>query len=282
MKPYVTFLLRGMKILIALTLICAVGFFILAMKTRQMAEDVWTQLGIGVPQAHMDIKTSFIGGYLDYTGAKNAKNVVLGNRVAVVDQLVEYSKKHIKSEEFKKAYATYREALKPKIPEFFTETAEEIKAAEKIRLEQALKMAEQNLNSTNPKIKQGAPARIEQIKKEIAGLNDPANPAIKRRLDANKKYYDDVMKAHAQELEKYNTKLPEDPNVLLKKRLEEILVITADVDYDAELKDAFGKKVFVNPVYEKKRKEWKLAYRAGKTTTEAVRAAAERWLKEIK
>jgi hypothetical protein len=91
------------------------------------------------------------------------------------------------------------------------------------------------------------------------------------------------MKQHALEVEKYNDKLPEDYNVLLKRRLQEILDITADVDYEAELKDGYGaKKVFVNPVYEKKRKEWKLAYRAGKTTTDAVRAAASKWLDDLK
>ena len=70
--------------------------------------------------------------------------------------------------------------------------------------------------------------------------------------------------------------------MLLKKRLQEILDITADVDYAAELKDGYnGKKVFVNPAYEKKAAEWKLAYRAGKTTTDAVRAAAQQWLAEL-
>jgi hypothetical protein len=37
-------------------------------------------------------------------------------------------------------------------------------------------------------------------------------------------------KQHAPEVEKYNIKLFEDPNVLLKRRLEEIPAITADVD----------------------------------------------------
>ena len=74
--------------------------------------------------------------------------------------------------------------------------------------------------------------------------------------------------------------------MLIKKRLEEILNITADVDYAAELKETEWKgkkwKVFVNPAYEKKSKEWKLAFRAGKPVTDAVRAAAEKWLKEFK
>ena len=64
--------------------------------------------------------------------------------------------------------------------------------------------------------------------------------------------------------------------------LQEILDVTADVDYNAELKQGPKYKVFVNPVYEKKSKDWKLAYRAGKQAVDAVRAAAQKWLGEIK
>jgi len=35
-------------------------------------------------------------------------------------------------------------------------------------------------------------------------------------------------------------------------------------------------------VYEKKSKEWKLAFRAGKETTDAIRTIAQKWLQEIK
>ena len=282
MKHYLSILRKRIKGGLVLVLFGTICFFILAMKAEKLAADVWTQLGIPVPQAHMDIKNSFLQGYLDYTGAKNAKNIVMGNRVAVVNQLVEYARKHSKSEEFKTAYAKYRTALIPPAPEPLVETVESIRAFEKTRLEQALKMAEQNLNSTNPKIKNGAPARIESIKKELAALDDPNNPNIKRRLDQNNKSNELYMKLHAQEIEKFNVKFPEDPNVLLKRRLEEILAITADVDYEAALTEAHGKKVFVNPVYEKKPKDWKLAYRAGKAATDAVRAAAEKWLAELK
>ena len=283
MKRYVSTLLKVMKIFMIVVVFSFACLCIMAMKVEKMSEDVWNQLGIAVPQANMDIKNSVLHGYLDYTGAKGAKNILPTNRVAVVNKLVEYAKKHSKSDEFKKAYANYRTAVMPKAPEYVLETEENVRAAEKTRLEQALKMAETNLNSTNPKIKNGAPASIERIKKEMEALNDPKNPTVKKRLDDDKKYYDAIMKSHAQELEKFNTKLPEDPAVLIKRRLEEILAITADVDYGGELKDGYkGKKVFVNPLYEKKPKDWKLAYRAGKPTTDAVRAAAENWLKELK
>ena len=83
-------------------------------------------------------------------------------------------------------------------------------------------------------------------------------------------------------MQNFEMKYPEDPQVLLKKRLQEMIDITAAVDYTAELKEGYqGKKLFVNPDYEKKPAEWKLAFRAGKPATDAVRSAAQEWLKKL-
>jgi len=39
--------------------------------------------------------------------------------------------------------------------------------------------------------------------------------------------------------------------------------------------------MFVNPLYERKQKEWKLAFRAGKPATDAMRAFAQKWITEL-
>ena len=200
----------------------------------------------------------------------------------MVNQLVAYAKKYYSSAEFKAAYNDYRMKSKPAEPKKILITAESIKAQEKERLEKNLKIAEEGLNSTNPKIKNGAPLRIDNIKKELAALDDPNNATIKRRLDDVKRSDDNAMNLYNQGLQKFEMASPADPSTLLKKRLQEILTITEDVDYAAEVKDGGKFKVFVNPEYERKPKEWKLAYRAGKQATDAVRAAAQQWLKELK
>ena len=138
------------------------------------------------------------------------------------------------------------------------------------------------MNSTNPKIKNGAPTRIENVKKEIAALDDPNNPRLKRMIDDMNRSNEYLEKDYRDRLLKFEQDHPKDPNVLLKKRLQQVLDITADVDYDAELKEVGKYRVFVNPDYEKKPGEWKLAFRAGKAATDAVRAAALQWLKEIR
>lgn len=75
--------------------------------------------------------------------------------------------------------------------------------------------------------------------------------------------------------------LDKDPNVQLKKRLEAFLATTADVDFAAKTVDRGGMKFFENAEYESKPSEWKMCYRAGKETTEALRAFAQGWLDEL-
>jgi hypothetical protein len=56
---------------------------------------------------------------------------------------------------------------------------------------------------------------------------------------------------------------------------------TQGIDYAAKLVKKEKVMVFENPVYEKKDDKWKKGYRAGKEATEAARAFAQAWLKEL-
>ncbi len=273
---------RLASVLFAVLLVLCFSFFTIISRVNRQASDVWKQLGISEPQANKNIKNSFIYGNFQYYGARLAKDIVTGDRVSVVNQLVAHARKQWESAEFKSEYKKHRERSMPKPPERLPITAETIKAREKDRLEKNLKTAEANLNHPNTKISNSAPTAIEKIKKELAALEDPNNPLIKKRLDDAERSYQAGVKKYEDELKKFNDKYPEDSKILLQKRLLEILDITADVDYSAELKEERGKKKFVNPAYEKKRPEWKLAFRAGKEATEAVRAAARDWLGNLK
>ena len=275
-------LLKGIKVTAILSVVAFASMFIMAMKAQKLADDVWKQLGIAPTQADMNIRNSFIYGDFYYGGAKLAKNIAVNDRAAVIKQLVSHAREYYAGQEFKKAYDDYRKRTMPQAPKPLPITAESIKESEKKRLERNLATAENNLNSTNPKIKNGAPSAIERIKKELAALEDPNNPTIKRQLDNAARSYEAGMKQYQEKLKKYEEDFPADHNVLLAKRLQQVLDITADVDYDAELKEVYKKMKFVNPVYEKKPAGWKLAYRAGKETTGLVRAEAEKWLKELK
>lgn len=75
--------------------------------------------------------------------------------------------------------------------------------------------------------------------------------------------------------------LDKDPKAQLAKRLEAFLAATADVDFAAATRQSGGLKMFEKPEYESKPSEWKMCYRAGKETTEALRAFAQGWLEEL-
>jgi hypothetical protein len=82
-------------------------------------------------------------------------------------------------------------------------------------------------------------------------------------------------------MKRWGEQYPADHNVLIAKRLHEFLTVSADVNFDAKLKVENSVKVFVDPQFEEKPPEWKMCYRAGREATQAARAAATQWLKEI-
>lgn len=75
--------------------------------------------------------------------------------------------------------------------------------------------------------------------------------------------------------------LDRDPRVQLKRRLEAFLAVTADVDYDARTTSANRRGQFLDEVYEAKPNEWKMCYRAGRATGDAIRAFAKQWVAEL-
>lgn len=277
----VKLLCNAFKTLVVLFLSGSIALFLLALKTKEMSDDLWKQLGITQSVANINIQVSVTSDYLQYAGARNAKNIAAGNRVAVINDLVAYSKKFTSSTEFKKMYEFERSKNKPADPQQFKINEDSIRKAEKQRIEQDIKNTEANANSTNTKIKNAVPYRLEALRKELAEVDNPNNKKIQAKVNELQSYNNAFSREYQTKLQKFNEGFPENPQLLIKKRLQKILDITADVDYEAEVKQVGKFKVFVNPQYERKSKEWKLAYRAGKAATDAVRAAAQKWLDEL-
>jgi hypothetical protein len=267
----------SLSLFLALVLLVFSGF-----RHKLIADEVWKQLGLTQADANRNIMYSSFDGRINYSGVKNAKNITGSERITVVKELAAYAKQYCNSNEFKDQYKKLRERKKPKPPVDMRESVDVIRAREKARLENDLKVMESNINSPNPKLRNSVPGRIEAIKKQLSELNDPNNKVIKTKMDNDTRYYEQSVKAYNDALAKLDVQYPEHPQLLIKKRLEELLAATSDIDYAAELKEAYGKKVFVNPEYQKKSADWKLAYRAGKETTDAVRTIAQQWLQQIK
>jgi hypothetical protein len=84
-------------------------------------------------------------------------------------------------------------------------------------------------------------------------------------------------KDHAAEV----SKVAKDPRVQLKRRLHEFLEATEDVDYRATTHANGSFQIFDKSEYESKPREWRMCYRAGRETADAVRAFARDWLAEL-
>ena len=98
-----------------------------------------------------------------------------------------------------------------------------------------------------------------------------------------KKIYEEEKKAFQEELKQWEKEYPANHLVFVRRRLEEFLALSADVDFSAELVRDPGsyKLIFTKPEHEAKSRSWKRAYRAGKQANAAARQFAQQWLKEL-
>lgn len=95
-------------------------------------------------------------------------------------------------------------------------------------------------------------------------------------IQSAKEYYNE-------QLAEWKQNYPATGREMVKRRLNEFLRESADVDFDAKLVRKGNKMRFVNQQYEdEKSGEWKLCYRAGKAPVEKARAMAKQWLAELK
>jgi hypothetical protein len=257
-----------------------ISIFLFSFAVNKLNADFLKELGINKSEADNKITRSILGGYLDISGAKNAKNIVLGNRTAVAKDLLAYVKQYVNSGAFINEYSALKESNKP--AENKPKTPEEIRnetvAAYKksvAEMEEAIKKADAN---TKPVFQQ----ILEQSKKLLKDAEDPNN----KSMAGYAKAYPDMVKAsqesYAGQLKQWEEQYPANHMLFVKQRLDQFLEETKDVDFAAELVTQNGKKKFVNPAYEKKSNRWKMAFRAGKEVVEPARAFVHQWIAEIK
>jgi hypothetical protein len=278
-------LLPGYKLLFRFTIVFVAttiaGILLLSFAADRFNDELFKQLGITAKDADRNILYSALDGHFHYSGVKAANRFATGDRVKAVQELAVYAKQYTKSAAFKAEYEKLKDRKKPPEP-VPAKTVEEIKAAERQRLEQQIKQQEINAKSENEKLRNSVQYALPRLQKELSELDNPDNKVIKQRTDQAQKSYEAGKKRYDEAMLKLEADYPSNPEYFIRKRLQEILAITADVDYNAELREDKTLKKFVNPDYEKKPAEWKLAFRAGKETTDAVRSQAEKWIKEIK
>ena len=123
---------------------------------------------------------------------------------------------------------------------------------------------------------------LDVFKNTLKEYQDPNNQYFENLVLYDKNENEQSVRRYKENLKTWETNYPVDYTPIIKARLEKFLDVTKDVDFNAELKTSYNKKVFVNPVYERKSTEWKQAFRVGKDVTAMARAFATQWLTELK
>lgn len=184
--------------------------------------------------------------------------VIAGDKAGAARELCLYVKQYVNSQDFTDEYNKRRDAAKP-TSEPWRPDEETIKAMGKSLKEQELQLAQYKKNKQLPA------GTLEAMEKGIA--DQKKQQAIWEDPHPNQTRWEKMY--------------PADPTVIVKKKLQEYLVLAATVDFNAQLTepDKYKRKKFVNPVFEKQTLKWKACFRAGKDVNEIVTAFVKDWLK---
>lgn len=262
-------------------LLTAGSYTLFSFTTTKTTGDVFTALGITSTQANERINTSFIDGYINTWGIKNLKTIAAGNKTALATELLAYAKHYVNSTDFIKAYQETKQARKPyagtvpETPELF----------KKNMIEQAklsYDNAQKYYNDASAENKALFKETVDEAKKYYEEIKNPENDMVKAYTDNYSMLLDNYKKDSVARTAKWQTEYPDNHMLYVKKRLEEFMSITGDIDFNASLVEKNGKKYFVNQQYERKDYRWKMAFRAGSEVTQTSRAFAQQWLGEIK
>lgn len=183
--------------------------------------------------------------------ARLLPDIITGDKAAAAKELCDYIKKYINSEEFITEYKKLKEAAMPL-------TDKGMSLASLKRNSEVFRLNIKNYQ-TDTKYVAEQQKQLDENEKRLATLLEAMKKPFPGK-DAWEKTY------------------PEDPVVVIKKRLEEYLQLAATVDFNAKLTGTGKKQTFVNPVYEKKPLKWKAIYRAGKEVNDVVTAFVKEWL----
>lgn len=269
-------------ILISLVFILSLGFYSSYIIDKSMTE-ILKQLSLSDESAKDYIWSDISYSNFGYPYAADLKNIAKGERNAIVKTVAQYVKEYSKTEAFKQKYMEFREVKKPAPPEKPKAMAE-MRNEQKEQMKKSIEEMKKNMKNIPADQKQMFENIIKSSEEQLAAYDKPEYTANDGESDKYmKQNYEAQMEEYKNKIADWEKEYPvNNPSPLVKKWLNDFLTETADIDFNAELRDnKYGKKVFVKSEYEEKSYLWKLCYRTGKESTETARSFAQTWLKEL-
>jgi hypothetical protein len=214
---------------------------------------------------------------------KAVKNLPEKDRVAYVQTAGKHIKAYLASKEFVDAYNTFRETKKPKPPEEPKSTSQ---LKNEYRESLLKNIAELERNKTNVGKDQQVmlDGIIGQMQQQLGELDQANKTMYPPEMDMLlQQTYASQMEEHAKHLAAWEQAYPENnPKPMIKRWITAFLDASAEIDFGAntiEVKPGLIR--FADQQYERKDKQWKLYFRAGKETVAAARTFAQAWLAEL-
>ena len=146
-------------------------------------------------------------------------------------------------------------------------------------MEKGIAEMKQNMAAMDAETRKAMEGVIREMRAQMEKMESgPQKEMLRQAAEASAA---ESKKRHEEELGEWQRRLPADPRVLIQRRIQEFLALSAGVDFAARLAPRGEHQVFVREDYEKMPPEWKLCFRAGKEATAAARAFAAAWLAEL-
>lgn len=254
--------------------------FLFSFTVKSITGDFLKQLGITKKDADERIVSTILSGSFNEYGLRNAKNIATGNRAAIVKDVLVYSKNYINSAAFIKAYNDLKQNQKPQIQSL--QTPEEMHKELIERSKKSVAEMEASAQKADASFKPMFEKMVVDAKKQLKEAEDPNNKMIATYRKNYPQAVKDAQTGNEKLLADWEARYPSNHLLFVKKRMQEFLEETKDIDFAAQLVEKNGKKYFVNKVYESKSHRWKMGFRAGKEAVEAARNFVQQWMNEIR
>ncbi|AXY77902.1 hypothetical protein D3H65_29650 [Paraflavitalea soli] len=242
-----------------------------------VVKNIFDQLDIAEEEAREYIFDNFKSSNLSFPSSAVIKNLALGKRAGAVKELGDYIRKYTNSPEFAAEYKTVREGARPKNP-----ADKEAKLKARIEgLKHDIETTEKDMKGVTGDMKKLYESTLQMQKTELKALQDPKDPNHKMYLMDLSEGGEEGEKNYKEDLKYFEQEYPAQVKDLVKRRLQEFLTLTADINFDAKLVDRDGRKRFADPKLEAKDESWKRCFRSGRETIAAARSYAQQWLKEL-
>lgn len=251
----------------------------LAPPAAALGADILAQLGITPEAAKAAIGGVISGGV--YNPGLPARAFALlppAARAQAVTAGVAWVKAYVASPDFPRQYAQVRQNHRPEAPAWDLTPEQELQKADDDQRQQR-EQSQQAIAALPPEKRKAMEEALRNAADLTARMDTPESR--QKRLEAIRADRAGQTREYNAAVAKWRQDYPDDPRLLVAKRLREFLRLSADVDYTAKLTSNGSTSVFENPAYQAKSSQWKLCYRAGREATAAARAAVQAWLTEL-